>query len=170
MEVGQCSVRHVEAREYIRAESALELLTGNPVEALLWVLFGGVVDQDVEPAELRHDVVYGLPAEALIAHVSRQRQAASALFFHEGSGLLRVAVFIEVYHSHIGPFLGESDSHGAPDPTVPSGDEGDFVLQLATAPVRPGEAQMGHSARTGGLTRTAWPVIRVRVMPSTCKL
>jgi hypothetical protein len=109
MEVGQCSFRHVEAREYIRAESALELLTGNPVEALLWVLFGGVVDQDVEPAELRHGVVYGLPAEALIAHVSRQRRAASALFFHEGSGLLRIAVFIEVYHSHIGSFLGESD-------------------------------------------------------------
>src|SRR5687768_1565487 len=93
--------RHIEEGEDVRAEGALELLAGDVVKALLWVLLGGVIDQDIKPPERTYGVLHGLLAEALIADIASDRDTAPAFFFHAGLGLLRIAVLIEVDNDHI---------------------------------------------------------------------
>jgi len=40
-------------------------------------------------------------------------------------------VFVEVNHAHVGAFLGELHGHGATDPAVASGDDGNARVQLS---------------------------------------
>ena len=68
---------------------------------VLGVLVGGVIDQDVEPSELMHHVPYDSLAEGLVAHIAGYDDTAPALFFHQASSLLRVAVLAQVHDRHI---------------------------------------------------------------------
>jgi hypothetical protein len=126
--VGQGGFRHVEEREDIRAEGALELRTSDLGDVVLGMLFGSIIDQDVELSKLTYGVLHDLLAEMFIAHIASHRDTAPAFFFHEGSGLLCVAMLAQVGDGHIGPFFGEGDGHSAADAAIAPGDEGDFAL------------------------------------------
>src|SRR3546814_16235234 len=69
-QVSERGLGHVEVAEDVRLEGALELPGGEIAKVLDLVLFGGVVDQDVETAVLVDGALHGLAAERLVADVA----------------------------------------------------------------------------------------------------
>ena len=53
------------------------------------MLFGGVVDENVEPSKFLDDLIRSLEAELAVAHIALNRQAPAALLLDQSAGLLR---------------------------------------------------------------------------------
>ena len=131
----QGGLGQVEHAENVGAEGAFELLGGDVGEVFLWVLLGGVVDEDVELAEFLHCLRHSVLTELGIADVSGHHQAPAALGQHHFQGVLRVLVLVEVQNRHVGPFTGKMHRHGASDAAVAAADEGHLALEFVAAPV-----------------------------------
>src|SRR5690606_22000128 len=70
VEVRQGSLGHVEIAEQIGLEGLGQLFGGDVGEVLLDVLLGGVVDEDIELAELFDDLADHVVAEGLVGDVA----------------------------------------------------------------------------------------------------
>src|SRR3546814_12162564 len=77
-QVIECGLGHVEVAEDVCLEGALELPGGEIAKVLDLVLFGGVVDQDVEAAVLVDGALHDLAAERLVADVAGQLDGVRA--------------------------------------------------------------------------------------------
>src|SRR5690606_29157022 len=95
----------------------------------------GVVDEDVDPAELVDDPLHGIVAEGRVAHVARDGEAAPPLLLHRAPGLLGVLVLAEVEDGDVGSLTREEDEDRAADARVAAGDDRDHVAQLVGAAV-----------------------------------
>jgi len=97
---------------------------------LLFGLGACVIDEDVEPAELFYGVVDDLLAEAFLADIALDEEAAAAVFLGDlllyGLG---VFAFVEVGDGYVGAFFSEEYGHGAADAAVAAGDDGYLVLE-----------------------------------------
>src|SRR3546814_13803619 len=82
------------------------------------LLVGGVVDQHVEPAELFHRALDHAAAEARIAHVAGNGDAAASFGFDRGLRCARVAMLAPVSDRDIGAFALEQYRHRAADSRV----------------------------------------------------
>src|SRR5205085_1690741 len=96
----------------------------------------GIVDQDVELAQLVDGALRRLFAELLVGDVALDHDAASAFVFDVALRLFGVAVGVEVDDGHVRALAGEEHGHGAADAGVAAGDERDHVLELAAAAIR----------------------------------
>ncbi len=82
----------------------------------MWDLEGGVVDQDVEPAEFGRHPVHRLETEGPVAHVAGDQQTAAAFLLHRpGFGRLSILSLVQIEDGDIGAFAGEEHGHGPPD-------------------------------------------------------
>ena len=104
---------------------------GDLADVLLRMLFGGVVDQDVQTAQLLHRLRDHFLADALVADVARQQQAFPAFLFDLALRFLRVLVFVEVTDGNVRAFFCEENCDGAANAAVPAGDQGDLAFQFA---------------------------------------
>jgi len=108
----------VKHRENVGAEGALQLLGADVLQPLLRVLLGGVVDQQVEPAQRADGAGDRVLAERLVADVAGNGDAAPALLLDQRLGRCGMFVLVQVDDREIGAFLGEADRDRALSPPV----------------------------------------------------
>lgn len=109
------------------------------------MLLGGVVDQDVELAELLDRPLDHFLAERLFADVPGHRQTATTFGLHQADGLSRVDLLGGKMHDHdISAFLGIRHGDRAADTAVAPGDDRDLSVKLSRSPVvTPGRLRRG---------------------------
>src|SRR5437588_12069629 len=90
------SLREEEHREDVRPESALELLRADVFDALLRMLLGGVVDEDVEFAELVRHLVDDFVAMLLVPDVAGDSNALALLGFDKPTRFLGILFLLEI--------------------------------------------------------------------------
>jgi hypothetical protein len=126
---------HVDVAVDVGSEGTVQLLFADVFQRRLLHLVRGVVDQDVQPAELLRRRVEELGARLPVAHVQPLDDALSSGGLYLPPRLLRVLVllFRQVADGDVGALLGEADGHRPPDATVAAGDDGGQPLELAAA-------------------------------------
>ena len=129
----ECCLRHEEIAEQIGPERARELILADLAEFLFRVLFGGVVDEDVELAEFADDPFDCARAELLRTDITCDGQAAAPLLLDEALRLSRIVSLVEVDDRNIRAFAREQDRDGAADAAVAAGDQRDLALQPSAA-------------------------------------
>src|SRR5690606_35940263 len=134
-------------------ESSLELLGRELGQVFDLVLFGGIVDEDVEPAEFPDRLLDGSPAEFLVANIALDAERMAALALDQFDRLPRVCVLLEIDEGDIGPFPRHRDGAGATDPAVAAGDEGDATGEpVGTDKTRRVVRRRLHLVLSAGLT------------------
>ncbi len=83
-------LRHVEIAVDIGLEGLGELLFGDIADVFGFFLMGGIVDENVELAELRRSLVHGLFAEALGADIAPDQQRFLPFALDQRLGFLGV--------------------------------------------------------------------------------
>src|ERR1041384_7573387 len=99
------------------------------------MLFGCVVDNDIQLAELLYSLGDSFSTKLFLTEVAFNQQAFAALFFDQTLGFVRILLFFEVNHGNVSAFLSECDGNRATDPTVAASNDCHFVSQLSTAAV-----------------------------------
>jgi hypothetical protein len=118
-------------------EGQLPFIVADVFDLLETGLVRGVVDQNVDGAELLDGPVDDRAAMLGILDIAGDEDTGAACFFHQPPGLARVLVFIEVGDEHVGAFARKSESDGAADATVTTGDDGLSASQSPGAFVGP---------------------------------
>src|SRR6185369_3277653 len=134
-EMGGGGLRQVEHPEDVGLEGPLELLFGNVLDLLVRMLLPGIVDEDVEAAELVHHLLHGFLAEILVADVAGNRDRLAPFLLDDLLRELGVVVLAEVEDGDVGPLAGEEGGDGAADAAVSTGDQRHLVLQSSRAAV-----------------------------------
>ena len=91
----------------------------------------GVVDQDVELAELVHGALHRVAAEFAVGDVARDRDAAAAFVLDRALRLGGVLMLGQVGDGHVGALAGEQHRHGAADAGIGAGDQCHLAIELA---------------------------------------
>ena len=86
---------------------------------------GGIVDQDVEPAEARHRALDESLAVRLLADVPRKKHGGAARLLDPASGLASVVLLAQVRDQDVGPLAGIGNGDRPSDPEVGAGDDRD---------------------------------------------
>src|SRR5947199_782410 len=126
---------HVKVAIEVGLDGAVEMLFGQILEAGDVLLERGIVDQDVELAELRDGLLYSRLAESKISDVAGDRNAAPSFSFHQALGFFGIDVLVEIDNRHVGAFAGIKDRHRAADARIAPRDQRDHVEQLVGPPV-----------------------------------
>ena len=85
----------------------LQLLFGDVAHVLVRMLLAGIVDEDVEAAQLGDRAGDGLVAKALVAHVSGDRDRPAALALDDLAGLLRIVMLAQIDDRDVRAFAGD---------------------------------------------------------------
>ena len=118
----------------------------------------GIVDEDVELAELRQDTLDRPLAEGGIRDIAADRNATAPFLLDRCDRRLRVTVLVEIGDGDVGAFAGEQDSHRAPDAGITACHERDQAVELFR-PLVVGivvhwlELEIGFKARLGEVLR-----------------
>jgi len=113
----------------VRPERPVDLLGRDGGEVLRRRLGAGVVDDDVQAAELAYGALHGLGAVFLVGQVAGDEQAVTPGVPYELRSVPGVVVFAEVRDRDVRALLRECRADRAPDPGVPAGDQGPFSVQ-----------------------------------------
>lgn len=115
-----------------REGGSFACLLGELADAVGHVLVRGVVDENVDSAQVRDRLVDDLLACLLGPQVGRAEEALPPPFLHLPLRLLRVVLlFGQVVDQRVCAFHGVQDGDGAADAAVPAGDEGLLAFELA---------------------------------------
>jgi hypothetical protein len=99
------------------------------------MLLGGVVDQDVEPAELVDRLLHRSLAECLVAEVAGDGQGPPPFLLDNLLRRLRIVMLAQIDDGYVGAFAREQRRDRPPDPAVGTGDERDLALEPVGAAV-----------------------------------
>src|SRR5437588_9548782 len=97
------------------------------------MLLGRVVDEDVELAEFGDRLLDHLAANFFLSDIAGKFQTSAAFLIDLASGLLGVAMFVEIRNRDVSAFTSEDDRHGTTDAAVAAGDERNFPVEFAAA-------------------------------------
>ena len=111
----------------------VELLLGELGQAFHLVLLGGVVHQDVEPAELLHRLLDAALAERLVADIARDLDGVAAFVFDQLDRFVGVLVLFKIDDRDVRALARHGDRGGAADAAVAAGDQRDLALKPARA-------------------------------------
>jgi hypothetical protein len=100
---------------------------------ILVMLFCGVVDKNVDLAELLNGPFHRALAECFVTNVAGYEQTFAVLIFDQALRFLRVFVFFEVNDGEVRAFFCKMNGDGATDSAVPAGNERGFIAQFAAA-------------------------------------
>jgi hypothetical protein len=123
---------------------------------------GGIVDEDVDAAELADAALDERAAVSFLRDVASHRDGAASRLAHPPRRLLGVLVLAEIGDQHVGALAREGDRHGASDPRIRPGDQrhppfelaGPFVAVLAMIRLGPHLVRRaGRRLLLGGLGR-----------------
>jgi hypothetical protein len=125
--VGQRGLDHEEHRVDVGLEGALKLLLADVEDVLVGVLLAGVVDEDVEPAELVHRLGDDRVAMGFLAKVAGYRDRAAALGLDDAPGLGGVVMLAQIGNGDVGALAREQGGDRAADAAVGAGDDRDLA-------------------------------------------
>jgi hypothetical protein len=103
--MGRCCLGEIEHAVDIGPEGAIELLRGQVLDLLVRGLERGVVNQDIEPAELGYSALDQLGAMSFVANVARNSQRAPSCPLDPASRFLRVFVLVQIRDHDIGGLI-----------------------------------------------------------------
>jgi hypothetical protein len=115
----------------------------------------GVVDQDVDPAELADRPVHDFLAVLPLGQVAGHQDRRAPRLLDQGGGVLGVLVLGQVRDQHVGALAGERDGHRPADAGVGARDDRLLAGQPAGSPVR-GLAVVGLAAH---VAQRAWGLL-----------
>jgi hypothetical protein len=87
------------------------------------MLFGSVIDQDVQPIQLRDALSDRSLAKCLSTDVSLEEQALGAVSFDALLCFFRVLRLVKVDDRHIGAFTCEMERYRTPNSAITAGNE-----------------------------------------------
>src|SRR5438874_4542924 len=96
------------------------------------MLFGGVVDQNVELAELFDGLLDSFSTELFLTEIASNQQTFVPFFFHETPGFIRVLLLFKVHDRNVRALSRKGNCDCAADPAVSAGDDGHFVSQFSS--------------------------------------
>src|SRR5438874_12253980 len=96
------------------------------------MLFGGVIHQNVDFAELLLRLIDSFSTELFLADIACDQQTFAALFLYQAPGLLCVLVLFEVHNRNIRAFFRKGYCDCAADPAVTASDDRHSVSQFST--------------------------------------
>src|SRR4029079_7757164 len=102
-------------------------------DVFVGVLLAGIVDENVEPAELVDRLADGSLAELLIANVACNRDRLAPLLLDNLPGPGGVVMFAQVKDGDVGAFTGEQRRDRPADAAIGPGDQRRLVLQSPRA-------------------------------------
>jgi hypothetical protein len=105
------------------------------VERIDVFLKAGVVDEDVEAAELLQGLLNGAGAEFRIANVAADQQAFPSFLLNRLPGALGILILFQVDNRNIGAFARVQHGDAAPDAAVTAGDDRNLALELPRAEI-----------------------------------
>jgi len=98
---------------------------------LLRVLFCGIVDDDIEFAELLQDRLHQFAAKRGFAHVSAKEMAPASEGFHSSLRLDCIFIFRQVRNADIGTLCSERHRNSTANATVSASDNGHFADEFS---------------------------------------
>lgn len=129
-----------------------EHILGDFRNVVLHHLVGGIVDQDIETAELTDGLVDGGFAIARAPQVRGQQVHLTAILFHLSFGLLCILfLFGQVGNERVSTLHGEEDGHRPSNARVTAGDQGLLARQFASGLVDLIAAVLGGQVCLGRL-------------------
>jgi len=99
------------------------------------VLFGGVVDQHVEPAKGFDGSGNRETTEVGMTEIPGNGDATAADAFYTLPGIFDILMLVQIDDCHIGTFFGNENAHRSADAAVSPGDESYLAQELALSPV-----------------------------------
>ena len=110
-------------------------------DVFLGMLFRGIVNQNVEAPEFPDGLLDSSFTKSLLADISCDGQAATAMTGNQSFSLFGVLMLIQINHRYVRSFLSESDSDRATNSAISPRDESNLVFELprrvAVALLRP---------------------------------
>jgi hypothetical protein len=88
------------------------------------MLFGGIVDQNVDTAEFTDDLAHEIGSEVGVANVAWDRERALAFGFDQAGGFGGVLALIEPGNGYVSALLGETDGDRTTNAGIAAGDQG----------------------------------------------
>jgi hypothetical protein len=92
-----------------------------------------VVDEDIDPAQLRYGLGDDRAALARLLDVAGQQNGRSAGFFHQPLGLPGVVVLVKIGYQNVSALPGIGDGNRAADSAIAAGDDGLLALKATAA-------------------------------------
>src|SRR6266496_5835859 len=96
------------------------------------MLFGRVVDQNIDLAELLHGLFDSFSTELFLADVTCDQQTFAPFFFHPTLGFIRVLVLFKVHDRNVRILFCKGNRDCTADSAVAAGDERHFISQFST--------------------------------------
>src|SRR6266480_1280609 len=97
------------------------------------MLFGRVIYQDVDFAELLLRLLDSFSTELFLADIPRDQQTFTALLLYQAPGLVCVLVLFEIDNRNVCTFLRKGNRDRAPDSTIAASNECELISQFAAA-------------------------------------
>src|SRR5204863_8597068 len=96
------------------------------------MLFGRVVDQNIDLAELLHGLFHSFSTEPFLADITCDQQASAPCFYHQTLGFIRVLVLFKVQNRNVRIFFCKGTSNCAADPAVAASNDRYFISQFSS--------------------------------------
>src|SRR6185369_14246068 len=129
LKVRQRRLRQEEHPEDVGLERPLQLIFGDVADVLIGVLLAGIVDEDVEPAELFDGLSYGVLAELLVSNVARDGDGPATLTFDDLLRLRRIVMLAKIEDRDLRPLPSKQRGGSSADPAAGGGDQRHLSLQ-----------------------------------------
>ena len=148
--MGQRGPRHPEGRIDVGLHRGVEILGRQVLQLFAELLATGIVDQDVQPAQLGHGALDHLLAEALVAQVARNGDGHAALRLDQRHDRVGIGLFVgQIADGDVRTLAGKGDGCCGADAAVAAGDQGALAQQAACAAIA-GLAMVGQGVHLLG--------------------
>src|SRR5207249_9796518 len=97
------------------------------------MLFGGVIHQDVDFAELLLRLLDSFSTKLFLADIPRDQQTFTALLLYQAFGLVCVLALFEIDNRNVCTCFREGNRDRAADSTIAASDECELISQFAAA-------------------------------------
>jgi hypothetical protein len=126
--MGFSRLRQEEHAEDIGLKRPLELFLGDVADVFVGMLLAGIVDEDVETAELVHDLLHRAFAKCLVAEIAGNGDRFPPFPFDNLLRLRRIVVLAQVKDGDVGTLAGVQGGDRPADSAVGPSDESDLSL------------------------------------------
>ena len=104
-------LRYEKVGKNVRPKCLLELFWSNVLEIPFRIVLSCVVNYHIEPAKLAKRSADRFETKLMVTHVSGDKETPTPFGLDESRCFLRILMFIEINHGHIGALGGECNGH-----------------------------------------------------------
>ncbi len=135
LHVGDRRLGEIEHRVDIDLEGQLPFVIGDVFERFETRLMGGIVDENIETAQLGNGLLDHRPALCRIADVARHEDGLASGVLDKAFRLVGVVVFAEIGNQDIGSLARKGNCHRPADAAICAGYDRLLPRELATTPI-----------------------------------